>query len=185
MKKINKFLLVAGCLVNTVSNANAIENDYKPYMGSNYAYNEIRAKGTHSYHNSASLNLGSVYNKYFGTEVFYQYADKYKFGQSSLLKNSSFQAYGLDMMAYLPLGCEGIIAPTVTLGLGEYIFKHSYRGYKNQRDHGWGYRFGLGVTYNISQNWSVRGLYRYVKLDKIDRVDHINEYSLGIRYTFN
>lgn len=185
MQKITTvaLLTVSACLVAPA--AGAIENDYKPYIGVNYAYGEVRAQNRHAYHNSGSLNIGSVYNKYFGTELFYQYSDKHKFGSSDNLKNSEFQAYGLDLMAYLPLGCEGRLAPTATLGIGEYAFKHDYRTAKDRRDRGWGYRFGGGLTYHIDESWSARLLARYVKFNKIDGLDHMNEYSVGLRYTFN
>ena len=107
MQKITTALLLAAGVCLNAASARAIENDYKPYLGVNYAYGEVRAEGAHAYHNSGSFNLGSVYNKYFGTELFYQYSDKHKFDAGSDLKNTAFQAYGLDLMAYLPLGCEG------------------------------------------------------------------------------
>ena len=106
MQKITTALLLAAGVCLNAASARAIENDYKPYLGVNYAYGEVRAEGAHAYHNSGSFNLGSVYNKYFGTELFYQYSDKHKFDAGSDLKNTAFQAYGLDLMAYLPLGCD-------------------------------------------------------------------------------
>lgn len=185
MKKLTTMLTLTAIVCLSAASAGAIENVYKPYLGVNYAYGEIRADGAHSYHNAGSVNLGSVYNKYFGTELFYQYSDKHKFDAADDIKNTSFQAYGLDMMAYLPLGCEGRFAPTATLGLGEYSFKHNFRFSKDRRDRGWGYRFGGGLTYHMDENWSARVLARYIKLDKVDGLDHMNEYSLGLRYTFN
>lgn len=184
MQKITTALLLAAGVCLNAASARTIENDYKPYLGVNYAYGEVRAEGAHAYHNSGSFNLGSVYNKYFGTELFYQYSDKHKFDAGSDLKNTAFQAYGLDLMAYLPLGCEGRLAPTATMGFGEYSFKHDFRFSKDRRDRGWGYRFGGGLTYHIDENWSARLLARYVKIDRVDGIDHMNEYSFGVRYTF-
>lgn len=163
----------------------AIENEYKPYIGIGYAYTDTHHKEAASYNNNGIVNLGSVYNKYFGTELFYQYSDKHKFKSSAALKSTQLQGYGLDMLGYLPLGCEGRWAPTLTVGIGEYTFKHDYRQSKNRRDHGWGYRFGGGITYYIDNNLAVRALARYIKLDGIKETDHMNEYMLGIRYTFN
>lgn len=70
MQKITTALLLAAGVCLNAASARAIENDYKPYLGVNYAYGEVRAEGAHAYHNSGSFNLGSVYNKYFGTELF-------------------------------------------------------------------------------------------------------------------
>lgn len=165
--------------------AQAIENDYKPYIGVSYAYSDTHNKQGNSYNNSGIFHFGSVYNKYFGTELFYQYSDKHKFDGASALKSTKLQAYGLDMMGYLPLGCEGRWVPTLTAGIGEYTFKHNYRSVKSRRDHGWGYRFGGGLTYNIDDSLSVRAIARYIKLDGVKDTDHMNEYIFGIRYTFN
>ncbi len=184
MQKITTVMLLTAAFGLSAGNAAAVENDYKPYLGVNYAYDTVKADDYHSYHNSGSLTLGSVYNPYFGTELFYQYSDKHKFHTTDNLKDSAFQAYGLDMLAYLPLGCDGAFAPTATMGIGEYTFKHNYRFSRDRRDHGWGYRFGGGLTYNIDQNWSARLLARYIKTDQLDNLDHITEYSLGVRYTF-
>ena len=185
MRKITTIVLAAVLLGGRAGAVCAVENDYRPYLGAGYAYDEVRAKGHHSYHNAGIVNIGSVYNKYFGTELFYQYADKHKFGGGEDLKNSSFRAYGLDMAAYLPLGCDGRLAPTATLGIGEYVFKNEHRFAKDRRERGWGYRFGAGLTYHLDENWALRGLYRYIKLDKVNGTDHINEYSFGFRYTFD
>ena len=70
------------------------------------------------------------------------------------------------------------------MGFGEYSFKHDFRFSKDRRDRGWGYRFGGGLTYHIDENWSARLLARYVKIDRVDGIDHMNEYSFGVRYTF-
>ena len=184
MKKLTTIALTAVLFGGQTSAAGAIENDYRPYLGVSYAYDEARAEGYHSYHNAGIVNIGSVYNRYFGTELFYQYTDKHKFGSGEDLKNSSFQAYGLDILAYLPLGCEGRLAPTATLGIGEYVFKNEHRYGKDQRERAWGYRFGVGLTYHWDENWALRGLYRYVKLDRAGALDHLNEYTFGVRYTF-
>ena len=181
MKKLTTAILFSAIFS---TQAMAIENDYRPYVGINYAYDTLNAKGHHAYLNNVSVNLGSTYNKYFGTELFYQYSDRQDF-KSGDLSHSQLKGYGLDMLAYLPLGCYGRIAPTATMGIGEYTLTNSYRIAKKQRDHGYGYRFGAGITYHIDNNWSARLMARYIKTDHLQNVDHINEVSLGIRYTFD
>ena len=52
-------------------------------------------------------------------------------------------------------------------------------------DQGYGYRAGAGIFYSLSKNVALRGVARYVKLDKIKDIDHMMEYSAGLRYTFN
>lgn len=183
MRKLVTKLAAAAVLTAVAAPAQAIENEYRPYLGLNYAYVRANAKSLRPDYNSASATLGSVYNRYFGTEVFLQYAGKDKMKHRDL-KNTSFNAYGLDMLAYLPLGCEGGIAPLATAGIGQYTFKHKYADGGHNDDHGWGYRFGAGLQYNIDANWAVRAIARYIHTDKIDGYDHLAEYTAGIRYTF-
>jgi len=185
MQRIYKLLATAAiCAIS--SNANAIENNYKPYVGLNYAYGTVNAKHLRSYHNSGSIMLGSVYNKFFGTELFYQYSDTEKYSNRTGLRSSSFTAYGLDMLAYLPVGwnCKEWFSFVATAGIGEYDFTIKPVDAKSSHDRGWGYRFGGGVSYNITDNWSTRFLTRYVIFDKLHNMDHMIEYSVGLRYTF-
>ena len=183
MKKITTILLSYLLIGFYSHNSQAIENEYIPYIGTSYNYSDTNNKGGNSYNNSVTVNLGSIYNKYFGTELFYQYSDKHKFGASSTIKNSRFQSYGLDIMGYLPLGKKEDIAPTLTMGIGEYTFKQDYNQGKDLKDHGWGYRFGGGLTYSVNNNLALRCIFRYIKLDGMKNIDHINEYTFGIRYS--
>ena len=184
MRKIITVAALSAAFLTAGGSAQAIENVYRPYIGVGYAYNKVDIQEANSYNNSGIINLGSTYNKYFSTELFYQYSDMHKYSATSFLKSSEFQAYGLDMMGYLPLGQSGKIAPTVTLGIGQYTFSNDFRNAKDTRDSGWGYRFGGGLTYNLSDNLAIRAIARYIKLDKTDHIDEMNEYSFGIRYTF-
>ena len=164
------------------SQASAVEMVYNPYVGINYNYSDARAKGVSPYYNSASFNIGTSYNRYFGTEMFYQYTDSYtKKSQSKL--SSDFQAYGLDLMAYMPVGCYERVNLIGTVGLGEYHFNNEV-GHANNEDSGLGYRAGLGVQYDIDNNWTVRSVARYVGLDGVKDFDHMMEYSLGLKYNF-
>ena len=163
--------------------AHAIENEYKPYIGIDYAYTTATAKYIRPHNNSAIIILGSTYNPYFSTEMFFQYSDKDKLSNSNIAK-TSFYSYGLDTIAYLPLGCNGTIAPLATLGIGEYTVKNKLITSSNKKDHGYGYRFGGGLRYNIDNNWSIQSIARYIKTNKIRNYDHLTEYTLGLRYIF-
>jgi len=184
---MQKIIPIAVCAAITsfwAHPASAIENIYRPYVGAAYAYDTARADGYHSYYNTGTIIVGSTYNPYFSTEVFYQYSDKSKHNRSHNLQSSYFQAYGLDMLGYLPLGCDKKIAPVATAGIGEYIVKSNYRYSKDHRDHGWGYRFGGGLRYNLTERLSATALIRYIKLDQIKDHDHLTEYSLALKYVF-
>ena len=185
MKYAVSSLMVAVSALAFSANANA--SDFKPYVGLDYNYTDADADHQSPKYNSASVNVGTEYNKYFGTEVFYQYSDDDKKHVNGIENQTSFQAYGLDLMGYLPLGCDQVFSLVGTMGIGEYTFDKNYSGFyapKDQRDHGIGYRFGGGLQYKIDDKFSVRGLVRYVNLNDIDNFDDMWEYTACIRYSF-
>ena len=177
-----KFLLFATVALSSTY-AHAIENEYKPYIGLDYNYSSVTAKNLHPHHNSVSAILGSTYNRFFSTEVFYQYSDNDTLGHNAV-RNTHFDTYGLDTIAYLPLGCEGQFAPLATAGIGQYTFRNKLINDHHKKDHGWGYRFGGGLQYNINDNWTTRAVARYIHTDDIKYYDHLTEYTVGIRYKF-
>ena len=91
MKNTVAALMAAVSLTAFASQAQA-EQVYNPYIGINYNYSDANAKGLRPYYNSGSVNLGTSYNRYFGTELFYQFSDQYgKSGASEKFSNG-FQA---------------------------------------------------------------------------------------------
>ena len=183
MRNFSVKIAILTIAVSISANAHAIDNEYKPYLGLNYGYTSVTAKNLHPHHNSVSAVLGSTYNRFFSTEVFYQYAGKDTLGNNAV-RNTRFDAYGLDAIAYLPLGCEGHIAPLATAGIGQYTFRNKLINDHHKKDHGWGYRFGGGLQYNIDNNWAARAIVRYIHTDDIRYHDHLTEYTVGLRYTF-
>lgn len=190
MKNTLGALMVAASAIAFSANAHAVEMKYNPYVGINYNYTDANAHRQSPYYNSASINLGTSYNKYFGTELFYQYSDSYKKSNKTTgeKRSSDFQAYGLDLMGYLPLGCDQVFSLIGTVGIGEYKFekKNGYMtiGSHKHNDSGYGYRAGLGAQYDLDENWTIRGIARYVGLDQVKDFDHMMEYSAGIKYNF-
>ena len=183
MNKIIAALLVATSALTFTQNASA-ESSFRPYVGVDYNYNN----NEHFNYNSGTINVGTQYNDYFGTEVFYQQSDddvKHLYG-SPEQTTTSFDAYGFDLMGYLPMGCEQEYALVGSLGIGEYTFDKSYNwsGYDNTNDHGVGYRLGLGGLYNIDENIALKAMARYVKFNQIENFDEMMEYTAGIRYNF-
>lgn len=175
MKRTISALMVAASAIAFTASANAYE--FKPYAGIDYNYS--RTHGVANL-NSASVNVGTNYNKYFGTEVFYQFSDSDKKGSTE----TSLRAYGLDAYGYLPLGCEQKLSLLGTVGIANIDYKIKDDGKTRQTENGLGYRLGAGAQYNIDENLSVRALARYTFTDKVNNIDHIMEYSAGIRYTF-
>lgn len=178
MKKTLSALMVAVSAVAMSANANALE--YNPYAGAEYTYSLLAGQSANF--NSGKVFVGSQYNENFGVEAFYQMStsDK-KAGQKT-----SYEAYGLDLMGYLPLGCDQVVSLIGTAGLGYYDFQTKHHGVRTHNDGTWGYRLGAGAEYNIDENVSVRALARWVKLDQrpFDSANDLWEYSIGAKYNF-
>ena len=175
MKKTIGTLMVAASALAFSASANALE--FTPYVGVDYNYTDVASHSAHF--NSGSLNVGTNYNKYFGTELLYQYSTEDK----KAGEKTRIEGYGLDLYGYLPLGCDQTFSLLGTAGIAEYKVTSKYDGEKD-KDHGYGYRLGAGAMYNINENVSVHALARYVFTDKIEGIDHLMEYTLGARYNF-
>lgn len=174
---MKKTLLLAGVASVFAFNANALE--LTPYAGVDYNYSmlhhdasmdAIMAGQAHS----ASVVLGTKVTPYAGVEAFYQLSKK----EHKADNRSQLQAYGADVLGYLPLGCYGEYEVLASAGLGQYTAK-----YNKDQDSGLGYRLGAGLQYNVTDNWAVRAMYRHVWVDK-NVLDCVNEVSLGVRYSF-
>lgn len=182
MKKSIATLLVA--VSAFAMNANAA--DFRPYVGVDYNYDNGNANNF----NSGTVNVGTQFNDYFGTEVFYQKSDDDVKTYDYLRQETrNFNAYGIDLNGYLPMGCEQEFALIGSLGIGEYTFNTGYNVATdlNNRDHGIGYRFGLGGLYNITDSVAVKAMARYVKFNKLaDETEETDmmEYTAGVRYNF-
>lgn len=178
------FFMIFSLIAFRSNFAKADNYNYRPYVGASYSFVASHAEGAKPSYHSGGLYIGSEYGKYFGTEVF--------FNQTSYDKNfianekirTSYRAYGLDLMGYLPLDCYNKFDLIATAGFGEYVFAKKSAGEKHHNDSGWGYRFGGGLKYNINNNWQIKALARYVNFDRISDFDHQIEYSTGIEYHF-
>jgi len=182
VNNMNKFFFV--CVLLAVSPAFAGENVYRPYVGLDYVYDTMNAKYVDSYLNSGTFVVGSEYNKYFGTEVFYQRSLTKGQEVDGQKMKSSLQGYGLDVYGYLPLGCAQIFAPYVTAGLGKYSLKKKIAGLRRNDKDGTGYRIGAGISYRLDNNISFKAGYRYVDFHKLSTVDNAQELVIGVRYAF-
>lgn len=171
-------LLAAVSAVAFASAANAFE--YTPYVAADYTYTNARF----SENNGGKIAVGTNYNKFFGTEVFYQRTGSDRVHTSEGTSEFSYQTYGLDAYGYLPMGCEDEISLIGTAGLANIDRKYKEDGESRKTDSGFGYRLGAGVEYNVTNNVAVRALYRYTFADKLMDTDHMDEYSVGVKYSF-
>lgn len=157
---------------------------YTPYAGLGYAFDKAQISSVRPEYHSAEFYIGSDYSKYFGTEVFLYQSLSRTNGQQPHKLKSSYRAYGLDLMGYLPLGCSQKFSLLGTVGAGEYVFKHKETGFKHHNEHGYGYRFGGGFKYALDSHWQTRFIGRYVGFDKVDGVNQAWEYNLSLEYHF-
>ena len=186
MKK-SFWLWGAAVTVLSINTATAEDFEYRPFIGAEYSYVNGVADGMRPNYNAGSIVVGTDYNRYFSTEVFYLHSDRDSKNNRNLGETkTSFQAGGLDITGYLPLLCDRDLALLGTAGIGMYRFRTKYHNpaLKGGFDSGYGYRIGAGIHYGIDNNWSLRAVARYVGLDKIKNYDHMTEYTLGIRYAF-
>ena len=113
----------------------------------------------------ALLASGSVYavendyRPYVGVDYLYTNLNAKRIDSYGKMK-SSLQGYGLDMFAYLPLGCENRFAPYATAGIGKYALKKKVAGVHHNDKDGTGYRFGGGLSYRFDTNLSLKVGYR-------------------------
>lgn len=179
MKKIT-FFLTSTLSAGIIFSAKADTYNYRPYIGIDYIYNQSTTKGASPHFSAGGVHIGSTYSPYFATELFYNISGYDKHRQIK----SSYQSYGLDLLAMLPLGCEKRFSLLATTGVGEYIIRQKPAFQKHQTEHGWGYRFGGGMQYAWSSAWQTRLLTRYVNFDRLSGYDHAVEYNLSLEYHF-
>lgn len=184
MKKTLLLAGVAGLFAATTANA-----EIKPYVGLDYNYSSIGmdADARHTFeddYQNLSFVAGAKLIDNFGLEAFYQRSLNAKNTDSDGDKWSSrIRSYGLDALGYLPLGCDQKVELIAGLGLGEYTMKYRLQGVEGSKENALGIRANVGAQYNIDENWSVRGMYRHVYLQK-SFMNDIDEFSAGVRYSF-
>lgn len=157
---------------------------YTPYVGLGYAFDKAQVSSVRPEYHSAEFYIGSDYSKYFGTEVFLYQSLSRTNGQQPHKLKSSYRAYGLDLMGYLPLDCSQKFSLLGTIGAGEYVFKYKETGFKHHNEHGYGYRFGGGFKYALNNNWQARFVARYINFDGADKVNQAVEYGVNVEYHF-
>lgn len=170
--------------------------------GDNYL-NKSNLRGTNL---AASGVLGIRVFDYLGVEGFYQRSSNEKkkkegsYGDDGKYVNSGakmFDAYGADLVGYIPITRDMEIL--AALGFGQYNFETSFTtsyyvpasaetpssSTRQTKDFdAIGTRFGLGMQYVIEDTVAIRGMVRYIKLNKKDYIKDLTEVSLGMYYLF-
>lgn len=183
MKKTIGALMVAVSAIAMSANAEALE--YTPYAGVDYTYSDFSHKGENF--NGGKVFAGAQYNENFGTEVFYQRTlnAHQSNGADAARTSYHFDAFGIDALGYLPLGCEQKVALIGTAGVARYRLADRTPHEGHGHEWSWGYRLGAGAEYNVNEKVAVRALARYVDLGNFDgAAGDMWEYSLGAKYNF-
>jgi len=181
---MKKTLLLAGVACLFAANANA---ELTPYIGADYNYDmwgmdQAFEDALIDHTDGGTIIAGTKFNKWTGVEAFYQLSTETSNHHEGNRYHSRLQAYGVDALGYLPLGCDQKFELLAGLGIGEYEAKVRENSTTDKFE-GVGYRLTAGAQYNLDANWSVRGTYRHVYVNKIFLND-LNELSLGVRYNF-
>ncbi len=192
---MKKTLLLAGvacCVIATSANANMMQDmkraahDMTPYVGADYVYSNLdlkgKAKGAEKNFNSAKINAGVDIGKYAGLEAFYQFGGSRKAHlKDGGTKKFKFNAYGLDVYGYMPLGCAQKFSLLGTVGAAVYDtqLKHDGKTDKSKV----GYRVGGGMQYKFTDRMAARVVGRYGYIGSRD-LNHVAEVTAGIRYAF-
>lgn len=104
--------------------------------------------------------------------------------------SAKYMAAGADLILHMHASQEFDIL--FALGLAEYFFDYkidinnaNLSSFSRKKDEdSLGARLGLGFQFNLSDNWAVRWMGRYIPLIDNDYADHLTEFSLGLRYMF-
>lgn len=163
----------------------------RPYIGLDYVYSMSDIDDYDGINvleedlNAFAVSLGLKFNRYVGLETFYQQSEE---GEKTVLgvvrTEDKYKAYGLDLVGYLPVAHQFDFLGTV--GVGYYDVDVTAKAYGMEvsgSDDGFGWRIGAGGQFNITNNWGIRVMARYVDPD-VEGLNNMVDISAGIRYTF-
>lgn len=149
---------------------------------------------------------GFRFHKNFGLEGFYKHSFNEKKVTNIVTEDNAnydvtgstlVSAYGIDILAYLPLNNQ--IDLLASVGIGQYkietefkdqvsITTGSYYLYNNvissKNYDTAAIRIGAGLQYNMKEAVYLRGMIRYVKMSDDDYIKSLTEISLGMFYLF-
>ncbi|MCQ2741234.1 MAG: hypothetical protein MJ210_03865, partial [Alphaproteobacteria bacterium] len=98
------------CATNSFAGWSDMMHNTKYYVGADYAFGHYKHGGVlenaKENYNSGTLNIGVRMDK-VGLEAFNQMSGKRTKDMDAGRLKTRVNAYGLDMYAYQPLGCEG------------------------------------------------------------------------------
>ncbi len=182
---MNKYFLGVLSIFSLLSSNALAQNTYTPYVGIGAAYHVAKVSKAKPHYFGGNLQLGTMYNPYFGTELFYEQtaSDTKKMTDTQKLK-TSYRTYGLDAFGYLPLGCDNRFSVLGGLGFGHYVTRQKISAHKHKNNSGYAYRFHLGAIYHLSEHIALRPMASYETFKHISNFNHQFSYSVSLRYYF-
>ena len=185
---MKKTLLLAGvaCLFSFGASA----EEFRPYVGMDYIFSNANIKKEYDMkkdYNSLAVNAGVKMGEFVSLEAFFQQSgERKKHISDTVSSKTKFHAYGLDMYGYMPIPrCDDTFNLLGSIGLANYNIETKYEGAargKIDKDR-MGYRAGIGMQYNFTENLGARVMGRYTYLGGKALKD-LKEVTAGIRYTF-
>lgn len=173
--------------------------------GTGYLYNVDSDELINPKYIGFTVNAGAKINDYFGIETFYQNTGNSKstidfydtLGTTKISQyksKTSFWAFGLDALGYLPI-TDSKFSFIGSLGLGYYntkgtfdIINYVYNISETEKgtEKNIGLRIGFGGQYDFAEHWAARAMIKYAALnsDNDDAVDGVLDISFGVKYIF-
>ena len=176
---MKKTLLLASFAGMLAANAEAI--DATPYVGLdlNYAMTDadtvLSKEGVLDDSSWSVAGVLGARTDRFGLEYFYDAGIRaHKNGNATRISGM-----GVDALVYQDLGCSGRWELVGSAGIAEYKLSNDTAN----TDKGMGERLGLCVQYALSENTTVRAMYRHAWIhDSV--VNDVDEFTVGFRYAF-
>lgn len=186
---MKKTLLLSGIACMAAFSAEAMNfnmSNFRPYVGADYVYfyakNGSDARHLKDDFNAGKFNLGMQMYENWDLEFSYQQSGEMKTRKpegNSKYKNY-FSTFALDAYGKYPIMCSKLNA-LATVGTGIYHVK--YKGLDKTSFNRVGYRAGLGLQYDFTDNLSARIVGRYSYIGSA-YVNNLREVTAGLQYRF-
>ena len=182
---MKKVMYVSAMLALCAFNAKAIE--VQPYVGIDYVHSGADMSHDKIYEDSLkalAVSAGVLNIENMGFELSYQQSEQAKKNTTEGQSKTEYKSYGIDGVYYLQ-AFENLYL-LGGAGLGYYEINRKLKNTtvaKSEKDNHWGLRAGVGVQFNLDENWALRGTAKYHFINS-GAIKHMIDWTAGIRYFF-
>ena len=178
MKKTGLLGLVAAVILAGQANA----GEYKFYTGGDYVNSTYNVAGIYPDNYDIANFVGGInFVDVASLELFMQHSLKEKETVNGTTSHGKTYGFGADLYVNAYNLSEGAILGSV--GYGRIYSKLKYVDNK-KKDTANTLRLGVGGEWKVSNNWSLRSMFRY-SLAKGDNFSNAKEFNMGARYYFD